>query len=250
MSRAIMYNNSEIGRNNALSHLINNVLEYVMTKLIVTDFPHIKATRKSISKRKSIFGVGINDSDYITQPFIGDSRIICPFYIKWKSMIERCYSKKALLKRPTYIGCTVAPEWHSFMSFRAWMIKQDWEGKQLDKDILVPGNKIYSPNTCLFVSQKINTLLLDSPKRRGKYPKGVHWSKQVKKFVAQMNDGDKRKSLGYFDTAEAAHAVARKAKAEHITNIAQTQPELIKSALLRHAKLFTDGCNEKIKPIT
>jgi len=247
MSHAIMYNNSETGCNNTPSRLINNVLEYAMTKLMVTDFPHIKATKKSIYKRKSIFVIGINDSDYITQPFIGESRMICPFYSKWKSMIERCYSKKALLKRPTYIGCTVTPEWHTFMNFRAWMIKQDWKGKQLDKDILVPGNKVYSPDTCIFVTQKINTLLLDAPARRGKYPQGVNWNKRAGKFVVQVGASGEKRHVGYFNDVKGAHTAARKAKAEHIVDIAQTQPEPIRSALLHHAKLFSDGCDEKIK---
>jgi len=39
------------------------------------------------------------------------------------------------------------------------MERQDWEGKHLDKDILIPGNKIYSPDRCIFVSSLINLLI-------------------------------------------------------------------------------------------
>jgi len=218
-----------------------------MTKLMVTGFPCIKAIERYISRRKPLFGVGVNDSDYITNPVIGDSRIMCPFYSKWRKMMERCYSKKLQRKHPTYIGCSIAPEWRSFMSFRSWMIKQDWEGKQLDKDILFPGNKVYSPETCVFVSPEINTLLVDCKASRGKYPQGVHLNKTNGKFIAQARAYGKKKNLGSFNTVEAAHAAARKAKAKHITNIAQTQSEPIRTALLRHAKLFSDGCDEKIQ---
>jgi len=245
----ITYNNGSIGCNNTLSHLTNNVLEYVMTKLMVTDFPYIKANNNSVSNRKSTHGVGVNDSNYQTQPTVNGKKVTCPFYTAWTGMMRRCYSEKYQLKNPTYIGCTVDPVWHSFMVFRSWMIKQDWKEKQLDKDILIPGNKVYSPDTCVFVSCQINSLLTDSAACRGRYHMGVTWLKARGKFHARIKYYGKQNHLGYFDTEEAAYAVARKAKAEHITNIAQTQLEPIRSALLHHARLFSDGCNEKIKHI-
>lgn len=234
-------NNNGIERSRALYHLINNVLEYVMTKSIVADSTRIKVNNASTSNRKSIYGVGINDANYAVRPRIDGKPIICPFYKAWHSMMTRCYSEKLKRERPTYTRCAVAPEWHSFMSFRSWMDKQDWKGNQLDKDILKVGNKTYSPETCVFVSQNINTLLGDSLARRGKYPQGVSWNKNIKKFVAQISADGEKKHVGNFDDVKSAHTVARKAKAEHITNIAQTQPELIKSALLHHARLFLDG---------
>jgi len=221
-----------------------------MTKLIVTDFPYIKVNKISITNRKPIYGVGINDSNYQTQPTVNGVRIACKFYTAWKNMMRRCYSKKYQAKQPTYIGCIVDPIWHSFMSFRKWMIQQDWEHNHLDKDILVPGNKIYSSSTCIFVSQEINNLLTGRAACRGKYPMGVSWDKEKCKFVAQLGVNGDRKHLGYFSDEKTAHTAASKAKAEHIKNIAQTQSEPIRSALLRHAKLFSDGCDEKIKPCT
>jgi len=221
-----------------------------MTKLIVTDFPRIKATRKSISNRKAIYGIGVNDSDYITNPVVDGKKIMCPFYSTWASMMTRCYSEKYHRSCSTYIGCTVTEEWYSFMNFRSWMIKQDWKGKQLDKDILIPGNKTYSPNACFFVTSEVNGLLIDQAAKRGKYPQGVCWNKEKGKFIARVHARGKRIFLGSFNTIEAAHDVARKAKAEHITNIAQTQSEPIRTALLRHAKLFSDGCDEKIQLCT
>jgi 7,8-dihydro-6-hydroxymethylpterin-pyrophosphokinase len=54
---------------------------------------------------------------------------------------------------------TVTPEWWSRRAFTEWMRGQEWQGRQLDKDILWPGNKIYAPDKCLFVPQEINNLL-------------------------------------------------------------------------------------------
>lgn len=84
-------------------------------------------------------------------------------YIKWKSMLCRCYYKKYLIEKPTYKDCTVAEIWHNFQNFAQWYeenydpkLMQDWE---LDKDMLVKGNKTYSPETCCFVPRKLNMIV-------------------------------------------------------------------------------------------
>jgi len=207
----------------------------------MNNFPHINVDNMSISKRKPICGVGINDSDYKTQPLYDGTTIICPFYLTWANMIKRCYSKNTPQRNPSYIDCTVDPRWFSFMTFRKWMITQDWEGKCLDKDILIPKNKLYSPERCVFVSTQINSLLVTSHSRRGKYPQGVRWDKDIEKFRSEISVNNKKKHLGCFEKLRDAHITARKAKAEHITNIAQTQLEPIRSALLHHARLFMDA---------
>lgn len=77
-------------------------------------------------------------------------------YSTWSSMITRCYNKNNQTRQPTYIGCSVCEEWHNFQNFAKWMNEMDYEGKQLDKDIKIKGNKVYSPNTCMFVSHSEN----------------------------------------------------------------------------------------------
>lgn len=95
---------------------------------------------------KLVCGIGINNADYTTSlreelPKVNGKRKYrilwaCPFYKLWASMLQRCYSEKRLIKDPSYVGCSVHPDWHRFMNFRSWMEKQDWEGMELDKDIL------------------------------------------------------------------------------------------------------------------
>lgn len=95
-------------------------------------------------KSKLVYGVGINDADYNVYEYKttqGHQTIIwrCPFYVKWTSMLKRCYSQKFKNKSPTYKDCKTVSEWHYFMTFRAWMIQQDWKAcrvKQYDVDLL------------------------------------------------------------------------------------------------------------------
>jgi len=79
-------------------------------------------------------------------------------YDTWNNMIERCYSFKSHAKRPTYEDCSVVDEWHNFQVFADWFELNYIEGMQIDKDIRVKGNKVYSPETCKFVSAKENSI--------------------------------------------------------------------------------------------
>ena len=203
------------------------------------DFPIIPASKKSIAYRKPILDVGINDADYIVQPIINKKQIYCPFYGKWKSMLERCYSEKYQFRFPSYIGCSICEEWHSFMAFKGWMDKQNWQGKQLDKDILMPRNKVYSPATCIFVDNKINSLLNEYSAGRGEFSKGVSHHKETNKYRARICIDGKIKNLGLYATQGKAALVYRHAKYCEILRHAamQTDPR-IKEGLERHAILL------------
>jgi len=111
-------------------------------------------------KNKNPYGVGHNDADYnVTSVDENGKKVTCPYYKRWEKMLERCYSESYHKIRPTYVGCYVCDEWLWFMTFKRWMMKQDWKNKQLDKDIISVGNKIYSPTSCCFVDIKLNTLI-------------------------------------------------------------------------------------------
>ena len=75
-----------------------------------------------------------------------------------------------------------------------------WEGLHLDKDILIPGNKIYGPNACMFIPQDINKLLVDREAARGLYPQGVAFNKREKKFRAAIRQYGETVHLGYHPT--------------------------------------------------
>lgn len=198
-------------------------------------FIEVKASKQSLSLRKLVHGVGTNDSNYMTNHKTkGGDFLICPFYRKWKNMIKRCYRPEDIKSQPTYDGCTVSDNLLLFSNFRVWMNAQDWEGKQLDKDLLIQGNKLYSSETCLFVSPLINSLLIDQRRNRGDYPIGVSFRKDIGKFRATCNVSGKLKQIGHFDTAELAHDAYKSFKYELIRVIASNQIEPLKSALLNY----------------
>lgn len=193
--------------------------------------------------RKLICGAGINDADY---PVTRNKKVngkykqiwCCPFYIVWLDMIKRCYSSKVQERKPTYKGCAVCDSWLSFLSFKSWMVKQDWKDKQLDKDIVSIGNQIYSPDNCVFVTRQVNTLLLSHKAARGKYRQGVSLHKTSNKFQSKCRVNGKAKHLGLFETEYEAYATYVAFKARHIREIADSQSKRIRDGLYRHADLL------------
>ena len=192
------------------------------------------------NRKQLVYGIGINDANYSIRPVTNRKKTMCPFYSKWSNMLKRCYSKKYQSKKPTYIGCIVAKEWHSFMTFRTWMIKQNWRGNEIDKDILKLGNKIYSPETCTFVPKKINMLLNINYNARGEFPLGVLWIDSCCRFKAQITINGKNKFLGHFKTESEASMAYKKAKSEYIRKSAFEQSDyFIAKALISHADSYS-----------
>lgn len=188
---------------------------------------------------KLIYGVGVNDVDRPVWTREGGKRVVCQFYSKWIGMLMRCYAPQLHAKRPTYTGCITTEEWLRFSNFELWMGTQDWEGKQLDKDLLVPNNKLYSPETCVFLPRKLNMFLLDSAASRGKYPIGVSWDKGTGRFVARCRNPftDKEQKLGRFDTPEEAHLAWKERKHEFACIYADQQTDERVAEALRNRYL-------------
>lgn len=189
---------------------------------------------------KIIHGVGINDAEYKVQRFANGEHVWeCEFFRTWRSMLCRCYSSSSLKVKPTYSGCSVTHEWLSFSNFRKWMSEQDYKGKHLDKDILSPGNKVYSPDSCVFVSSELNKFLTANRSNKGKWPTGVNWHKGTGKFAASCQNPFtlKRESLGYFDSPVSAHQAWRLRKHELACIYAdlQVDPRVAEALRIRFA---------------
>ena len=206
------------------------------------EFIEIKANAISIGNRTLVSGYGINDSDYQTKIIINGKRVECPVYRKWHSMLNRCYSDKYQARYPTYIGATVCKDWMTFSVFKDWMEKQDWQGKELDKDIIVAGNRMYSPDTCCFVPRALNLLLTDRGATRGDYPQGVSFDKWHEQYKAYCSYEGKQKHLGYHSAVEGASTVYRKYKHALVRKIAseQTDPRIMRGLVI-HADLILRG---------
>ena len=165
-----------------------------------------------VHKRKLLFGVAKNDADYTVQVMSrSGGKVVrestCPFYSRWYDMLRRCYSKRSLIKRPTYSKVTVCDEWLTFSNFSSWMKSQDWEGKHLDKDLIGRGNSEYSPARCIFISPELNVFIKDSIRSKNNLMVGVSWHKRDKVFTSQCYDTLQRKlvHLGYFSSELEAH---------------------------------------------
>jgi hypothetical protein len=182
--------------------------------------------RKIRKSGKLVYGVGINDADYTVQPTINGEVVWCPYYMVWRNMLMRCYSETLHKTHPTYTDCTVCDEWKYFMTFRAWMMTQDWEGKCLDKDFLISGNKVYSPYSCAFIDNKINSFINDHGNRRGDYPLGVTFHTSGGRFVARINQSGNRKHLGLFDCPLEAHKHWQQAKLKLAIDLLLTLGEI------------------------
>ena len=168
-----------------------------------------------------VFGVGyIGEGEY--KSFKYDKNTV--FYKKWYSMLKRCYDKEFHKKNPTYKDCSVCKEWHCFQNFAKWCednyYEIDGERMCLDKDILEKGNKIYSPNTCIFVPEKINTLFTKRKSERGNFLIGVFFHKKYNKFSSSVNKNGNHKFLGYYKTELDAFKAYKKEKENVIKEIA------------------------------
>lgn len=204
--------------------------------------------------KKLVWGVGINDAGYVVKKWEeigheGGKRKrkqvwVCPYYQTWMNMLKRCYSAKRQEKYPTYKGCTVSEDWLTFSNFKAWMEKQNWEGLQLDKDLLVEGNKVYGSDTCVFVTRAVNMFTNDNGAARGEWLVGVCWHKQAGKFVSNCRNPftGKKEHLGYFDCEKAAHQAWLKRKLELAHELAaiQTDPRVAKALIDRYSKPYDD----------
>jgi hypothetical protein len=187
-----------------------------------------------------VFGVGLNDANYSAQPVVNGKQVTCMYYRRWKEMLNRCYSQDYKKKHSTYKDCTVCEEWLTFSNFKAWMETQDWNGKHLDKDFIVEGNKIYSPETCAFIDPVINKFITDRGNDRGDCPIGVYWHARDKAFVAQCSNPyrNKQEWLGRFSCKKEAHLAWKKRKHEFACELANTQddPRVADALRSRYAK--------------
>jgi hypothetical protein len=184
---------------------------------------------------KSVFGIGYYGGEIPKHSTNLDYKC----WDTWKGMLERCYNKKCIETQPTYKGCIVCEEWHDYQNFKVWFnenfieLKDKNERVCLDKDILVKGNKIYSPETCCFVPNEINVLFTKTNKNRGLYPIGVYYKKKLNKYIAQCSekigrDKKQQKHLGVFNTPKEAFEAYKQYKEMYIKKVADKYKGQIK----------------------
>jgi len=177
-----------------------------------------------------VCGVGINDRSCPAKV----NGKITKEYTLWRDMLKRCYSKPYLEKWPTYIGCSVSDNFKHYHLFHAWCQTQVGFGKdgyQLDKDLLIKGNKLYSEHTCVFIPSILNLLIPKADSYRGTMPIGVR--KNRSKFRADCSINNTQIYIGTFDTPELAFIAYKTFKEAYI----KAQAELYKDSIDSRAYL-------------
>lgn len=192
--------------------LINNSLSGV---IMTTANNTRNIERGQSSKSNLTYGIAYNSKG---KHKTKRNRRLTSAYSAWRPMIQRCYDPKEHIVKPLYIDCIVADEWHDFQNFADWFYSHphNANGYELDKDLLVKGNKLYSPDTCCLVPHELNVLLLDRRSDRGEYPQGVDRKKSELKYRARLNVDGKSIHLGYFNCPNEAHQAYKKAKEAYV----------------------------------
>ena len=172
----------------------------------------------------SVYGVGILGTKYLSTV----NGVRTKEYALWMDMLRRCYSDTYKKKNQTYTDCEVSNKFKSYEYFYEWCNKQigfnvDGNGNQfqLDKDLLIKANKVYSESTCVFLPKEINSVLTKCTASRGEHLIGVCWHNTNKAFVARVHKNKgKPKHLGLFNTEIEAFNAYKQAKENYIKELA------------------------------
>lgn len=137
-----------------------------------------------------------------------------PEYVHWSSMLTRSYYEGYHQRFPTYVGCSVDEQWHNFQEFAEWCQWQPGHnmGHVLDKDVLVQGNKVYGPETCVFVPPELNSIIVTQVKPGKGTPAGISFQTSAQKYIVSCAINGKNKNLGRYKCATEAFAVYKEFK--------------------------------------
>lgn len=174
----------------------------------------------------TVYGVGMTGNKYPAKINGKNTKE----YDTWTNMIQRCFDTKLKEKQPTYENVDCCDEWLHFERFYEWLHSQSnfdkWYKNSrwaIDKDILIKGSKVYSPEACCLVPQNVNCLFLKREAERGNYPIGVSYKNDG--FLASCHNPfiNDREELGYYSTPEKAFYVYKNYKEDIIKQVAQIE---------------------------
>lgn len=215
---------------------------------IISEYKLVKNGTVSNPYDKTIYNIGM-----IGNTSTKNNGIQKESYKAWKRMLERCYDEKHRDKYITYKDCSVCDEWLLFENFEKWFDVNyyfiDNQIMEVDKDILIKNNKIYSPNTSIIVPHEINYLFIKKQNHRGDCPIGVCYHKRDCKYVASCSilisrNNTRRKHLGYFDSKTEAFFAYKNFKETYIKSVANKFkngiPQKLYNALINYKVEITD----------
>lgn len=164
---------------------------------------------------KLVFSIGLKDADYK----VFKDGTTCPYYQKWYNMLRRTSGSASDSGWSEYKDVKVCEEWLTFSNFKSWMETQDWGGKQLDKDLFGEG-KLYSPETCCFLTRRQNLFLVRlSPNSKRDLPVGVRNHKGKYESNIYCHEGKKSKYIGLYNTVDEAKQAYVKEKLKVMSEV-------------------------------
>lgn len=201
-------------------------------------------SNKSRLELSLIHGVGINDMMNSTSS---------QHYTKWYNMLSRCYRNVESEKKNTYSGDSVAEEWHFLSNFHNWLLSikgytsgddSYTKGKCIDKNLIIPASSVYSKETCVFVSPRINKVTFIR-ERDDDLPIGIRKEANGHFSVRFCN-----KYVTTKPTALEAHMVWLGERIKYMSNLAKSEmhEDMVGAMLLeRHVKLMTSHVKNNIE---
>lgn len=168
-----------------------------------------------MTKIKTILDDECVDGKWVQHKRIDGKSLRTHSYNVWVHVRQRCTNKSTKRDHTTYTTCEMSEFFSDFNSFAEWHTKQVGYKEpyyQIDKDILVRNNKIYSENTCVLVPPALNAFFVSNKARRGEFPIGVTFNQREQKFKSAIRIDGKKLHLGYFKSADAAFLAYKNAK--------------------------------------
>lgn len=144
-------------------------------------------------------------------------------YTSWSGMLNRVYNSTTDTAKANYGDCKVAEKWFYIGNYAEWFNKQVVEDNwQLDKDLLLPGNKVYCEDYCIFLPKEINTFLTNRANHRGEWPVGVTYHARLNKWQATCStNGNGNGYIGIYTSPEAAFAAYKVVKEKYARELAE-----------------------------
>lgn len=151
-----------------------------------------------------------------------------PMFGMWRGILERCYASYKYGHKETYKDCIVDPDWLHFSKFLEWCENPSngyQNGYHLDKDILIKGNRVYSPNSCCFVPREINDMFIGSKSKRNGLPIGVRFQRGNKSryeaCTIQRLTGEGYVHIGTYGTPIEAFIAYKSVRESYIQKVAK-----------------------------
>lgn len=223
------------------------IVDYKNSKSVLVEFQDGYQYRKVTNYKDFCDGAVSNPYDrtvcgigYLGDGPYGAGKKNRKVYLIWMDILIRCYSMND--NQQCYEECSVVEEWHNYQAFAKWYYENNYnvsgENLHIDKDLLYFNNKIYGPDTCLLVPERINYLVIRHAPQRGEYPIGVRKCRNSSVFEARCRTCNGKETIGFFNTPDEAFNAYKKRKEEFIREVANEYkdkiPDKVYQALLRY----------------